>query len=120
MTDKVFVDGDNHFTEDEILIIAKNHVKRLGRGVDLILRIKFCGGEQDCLGVLEMNTDFSYKFVVTTYSIAYTFNDEFKQLKFDTYAQVRDYLNGITKLHTEQLLAQATKTLNTLKSLGYY
>ena len=119
MTNKVFVYGDEHFTEDEILTLARNHIKEHGRNIDFLLRIKFCGGEQDCLGVLEMKTDFSYKFVVTTLSMAYTFNDEFKQFKFDTYAQLRDYLNGITKLHAERLLRCANNTLNTLKSLGY-
>lgn len=120
MTGKVFVDGNEHFTEDEILTIAKNHVKTHGRNTSFFLRIKFCDGEQDCLGFLEMDKDFNYTFSVTTMSMVYTFNDEYQYFRFDTYAQVRDYLNGIMKLHTEQVLAQATNTMNTLKSLGYY
>lgn len=120
MTDKVFVDGDNHFTEDEILIIAKNHVKQLGRDITLFLKVKFCDGECECYCDLRMDKDFSYKYVVTTLALSYTFHDEYQSFEFKGYMEMQNYLNGIIKLHAERLLAQATKTLNTLKSLGYY
>lgn len=120
MTGKVFIHENKHLTEDEVLAIAQNYVKQLDGDITLFLKVEFCDGKCECYCDLKMDKDFSYKYVVTTLALSYTFHDEFQSFEFKDYMEMQDYLNGIAKLHAEKLLTQATNIMNALKSLGYY